>query len=102
MICEICENEFHGGNWSDFHGEQECMYCGNPIQVKDYHGAPEDEVYPHTKLNKDFIPIFKEYWNTFHRRCRLGTYMGTPPEVREQLKHFTKWLKEIHPEWLSS
>jgi len=100
MICEICGETFYG-SWTDFHGQMTCMTCGAPYQMKDYSGAPPDAKYPYLDLADEFKPIFKEYWDTTKKRCRLGLWLGKPRDVVEEQIPFKDWLEEKHPEWLS-
>jgi len=75
------------------------MTCGAPYQIKDFHGAPPELEYPYLDLDEKFVPIFREYWKTTRKRCRLGLWMGKPPDVIAEQKFFKGWLEENHPEW---
>ena len=98
MNCEVCGNELVGV-FSDFYMEVECVNCGAPHQMKEPSGAPEGQEYPHIKLSKDFIPIFREYWTTFNRRCRIGMHFGPSKEIIDEVKHLVNWLRATHPKF---
>ncbi|MBA7652767.1 hypothetical protein ES703_60606 [subsurface metagenome] len=98
MSCEVCGNEL-STVMSDFHNEAECIYCGAPHQIGRYSGAPEGQEYPYITLSKDFIPIFREYWTTFNRRCRIGMHLGPPTEIVTEVKHLVNWLRATHPKY---
>ena len=100
--CEICGNVFVG-QWTDFHGQATCYTCGAPHQMKSYSGSPPDMEFPRIDLNKEFKPVFKEYWEATGKRCRIGSYMGYRdyPGVPDELDAFTDWMKNHHPEFLA-
>ena len=102
MECQICKTKPFLGSWTDFHGEQNCMVCGAVYQMKDYSGAPKNQKYPYIDFSKKFKSIFKEYWQSTNQRCRLGRWLGSPPQdVLLEQQNFQEWLKEKHPDWLN-
>lgn len=101
--CEICGNEFHGA-WTDFHGQATCNVCGTPYQLKAYSGAKPDEKFPRIDIKREWIWLFKEYWDETQRKFRHGMYIipRDYPGVTEEHKAFNEWVKEKHPELIKT
>lgn len=54
--------------------------------------------YPYLNLQKEFIPIAKEYWETTHKFVCYGWIM----EERPGMSGLVSWLEKHHPYWMLS
>ena len=100
MICEVCENEFHGC-WTDFYGEATCHICGAPYQLLEPSGATPNLKYPYLSLSQEWASVLGEYWRETGQICRLGMFLtGSYSGLAEEHKALTAWLRRKHPELL--
>jgi len=98
--CEICENEF-SGEFTIYYMEQTCLVCGAPYQLKNPNKTDNGLTYPCIAIPEKWIPIFKEYWETTKTIVRGGYAIHDDPEVEEQRKAFSDWVKGQHPEMMN-
>lgn len=97
QTCAVCGDSPMTFQWSDYSGEAMCTQCGCPYQLK--WGSEEQQAegkYPYLRFKAEFLPIAKEYWDTFHRFIYYGMSLDSKPGYHGLIS----WLKGNHPEWI--
>ena len=85
--------------WSDYSGEGMCTRCGTPYQLKWGSEKQMSEAeYPYLSLAEDWVPIVRAYYSETGCFVYLGQALGHKPGMKE----FIGWLKEHHPERLTT
>jgi len=91
--CNICENDLTI-EWTDLHGVGRCYYCNSQYKIFHYdENRKRIDMEPELTLKEKYIPLYKRYWNTFHRRTGDGTYFMFHPN-HDDAKAFNDWLKK--------
>jgi hypothetical protein len=99
VTCVICGTPHIVFQWGDYSGEAMCTNCGCPYQLKwGSEKQKEEGRYPYLNLQKEFVPVAKEYWNAKHRFVCYGQMLGDRPGMKD----LVSWLKEHRPYWMVS
>ena len=106
--CEICGNEL-SFSWTDTHGVGQCTTCGSPYRM--YHYDEDKKLIekpPELQVKKEWIPVFRKYWNEFKRVMPSGFSFPQSYGTRYELathddeEVFFRWLEKQNPERLAS